>query len=146
MSPAPRKGTASASAGKSSESISKVADLAREAVESQFRLGGELADAAGNAIKDSGDAFETSRAYVEAVWREAGNYWQAVTDLNLQYTNELIKIGTRAGDQVLAAVDSAIKRSRSPATGEQKYNGRGDEWTAVPHLRHRSQPFPHPAG
>jgi hypothetical protein len=108
-----QKGTASASAIRASASISKGADLTREAIESQFRLGGEVADVVGNAIRDSGNAFETSRIYVDAVWREAGNYWQAVTDLNLRYANELLKIGASAGDHVLAAVDSALKRSAS---------------------------------
>jgi hypothetical protein len=108
-----QKGTASASAAKASASVSKGADLTREAIESQFRLGSEFADVVGNAIKDSGNAFETSRIYVDAVWREAGNYWQAVTDLNLRYANELLKLGASAGDHVLAAVDSALKSSRS---------------------------------
>lgn len=108
-----QKATASASAAKASESISKGADLTREAIESQFRLGSEFADVVGNTIKDSGNSFETSRVYVDAVWREAGNYWQAVTDLNLRYANELLKIGASAGDHVLAAVDSALKSGRS---------------------------------
>jgi len=30
----------------------------------------------GDAVKDSEAAFETGRAYVESVWREATNYWQ----------------------------------------------------------------------
>lgn len=108
-----QKAAASASAAKASESISKGADLTREAIESQFRLGSEFADVVGNTIKDSGNSFETSRVYVDAVWREAGNYWQAVTDLNLRYANELLKIGASAGDHVLAAVDSALKSGRS---------------------------------
>jgi hypothetical protein len=112
-----QKGTASAAATKASATIGKGADLTREAVESQFRLGGEFADVAANAIKDSGNAFETSRAYADAVWREAGNYWQAVTDLNLRYANELLKIGASAGDHVLAAVDSALKSGRSASDG-----------------------------
>ena len=112
MSPSPKEGTASASGGQSSETISKAADLTREAIESQSRLSGEFADLVGDAMKDSQTAFETSRAYVESVWREAGNYWQAITDLNFRYATELVKIGTRAGDQVIAAVDSAISRGR----------------------------------
>ena len=113
-----QKGTASTStrAAKASESISTGADLTREAIESQVRLGGEFADVVGNAIKDSGNVFETSRAYADAVWREATNYWEAVTDLNLRYANELLKIGTTAGDHVVAAVDSALKGGR-PAKG-----------------------------
>jgi hypothetical protein len=112
-----QKGTASAAAAKASATIGKGADLTREAVESQIRLGGEFADVAANAIKDSGNAFETGRAYADAVWREAGNYWQAVTDLNLRYANELLKIGASAGDHVLAAVDSALKSGRSASDG-----------------------------
>ena len=111
MSPARKQGTASASAAASSETVSKVADLTREAIESQTRLSGEFADLVGDAVKDSEAAFETGRAYVESVWREAANYWQAVTDLNFRYAAELMKIATRAGDQVLAAVDSAIKQT-----------------------------------
>jgi len=126
MSPARKATTASASADKPSETISKVADLTREAIESQTRLSGEFADLVGNAMKDSESAFETGRAYVESVWREAGNYWQAVTDLNFRYATELMKIGTRVGDQVLAAVDSAISRGRSDrdaTVGEPKSSG-----------------------
>ena len=121
MSPARKQGTASASAAASSETVSKVADLTREAIESQTRLSGEFADLVGDAVKDSEAAFETGRAYVESVWREAANYWQAVTDLNFRYAAELMKIATRAGDQVLAAVDSAIKQTpadRGAAAGE----------------------------
>jgi hypothetical protein len=108
-----QKGTASARATKATDSISKGADLTREAIESQVRLGGEFADAVGNVMNDSGNAFEASRAYADAVWREAGNYWQAVNELNLRYANELLKIGASTGDQVLAAVDSALKSGRS---------------------------------
>ena len=108
-----QKGTASARATKATDSISKGADLTREAIETQARLGGEFADAVGNAMKDSGNAFETSRAYADAVWREAGNYWQAVNELNVRYANELLKIGASTGDQVLAAVDTALKSGRS---------------------------------
>jgi hypothetical protein len=121
MSPAQKEGTASASAAASSETVSKVADLTRETIKSQTRLSGEFADLVGDAVKDSEAAFETGRAYVESVWREAANYWQAVTDLNFRYAAELVKIATRAGDQVLAAVDSAIKQSptdRGGAAGE----------------------------
>ena len=121
MSPARKQDTASASAAASSETVSKVADLTREAIESQTRLSGEFADLVGDAVKDSEAAFETGRAYVESVWREAANYWQAVTDLNFRYAAELMKIATRAGDQVLAAVDSAIKQSpadRGAAAGD----------------------------
>src|SRR6478672_3570871 len=108
-----QKGTASARATKATDSISKGADLTREAIEAQARLGGEFADAVGNAMKDSGNAFEASRAYADAVWREAGNYWQAVNALNVRYASELLKIGASTGDQVLAAVDSALKSGRS---------------------------------
>ena len=108
-----QKGTASVRATKATDSISKGADLTREAIESQVRLGGEFADAVGNVMNDSGNAFEASRAYADAVWREAGNYWQAVNELNLRYANELLKIGASTGDQVLAAVDSALKSGRS---------------------------------
>jgi hypothetical protein len=121
-----QKGTASASAAKASESISKGADLTREAIESQFRLGGEFADVVGNAMKDSGNAFETSRVYVDAVWREAGNYWQAVTDLNLRYANELLRIGASAGDHVLAAVDSALKSGRAASDAAPRRQTRND--------------------
>jgi hypothetical protein len=108
-----QKGTASARATKATDSISKGADLTREAIEAQARLGGEFADAVGNAMKDSGNAFEASRAYADAVWREAGNYWQAVNELNVRYASELLKIGASTGDQVLAAVDTALKSGRS---------------------------------
>jgi hypothetical protein len=121
MSPARKQDTASASAAASSETVSKVADLTREAIEAQTRLSGEFADLVGDAVKDSEAAFDAGRAYVESVWREATNYWQAVTDLNFRYAAELMKIATRAGDQVLAAVDSAIKQSpadRGAAAGE----------------------------
>jgi hypothetical protein len=121
MSPARKQGSASAVAAASSETVSKVADLTREAIESQTRLSGEFADLVGDAVKDSEAAFETGRAYVESVWREATNYWQAVTDLNFRYAAELVKIATRAGDEVLTAVDAAIKRSpadRGGAAGE----------------------------
>ncbi|MDH6244433.1 hypothetical protein [Mycobacterium sp. OTB74] len=114
---APQNDTASEAAAKASETLGKGADLTREVIESQFRLGGQFADMAGNAIKDSGSAFEAGRAYVDAVWREAGNYWQAVTDLNLRYANELLKIGASAADQVLAAVDTALKGRRSAGDG-----------------------------
>lgn len=116
-----QKGTSSATAAKASESNNKGADLSREAIESQVRLGSEFANVVVNAIKDSGNAFETSRIYADAVWREAGNYWQAVTDLNLRYANELLKIGASAGDHVLAALDSALKSSGS-ATSQQTPN------------------------
>lgn len=112
MSPARKQGSVSAAAAASSETVSKVADLTREAIESQTRLSGEFADLVGDAVKDSEAAFDTGRAYVESVWREAANYWQAVTDLNFRYAAELVKIATRAGDEVLTAVDSAIKRAR----------------------------------
>jgi hypothetical protein len=121
MSPARKQGAASAAAAASSETVSKVADLTREAIESQSRLSGEFADLVGDAVKDSEAAFETGRAYAESVWREAANYWQAVTDLNFRYAAELVKIATRAGDEVLTAVDSAIKRApadRGSAAGE----------------------------
>jgi hypothetical protein len=111
MAPARKQGSASAAAAASSETVSKVADLTREAIESQTRLSGEFADLVGDAVKDSEAAFDTGRAYVESVWREAANYWQAVTDLNFRYAAELVKIATRAGDEVLTAVDSALKRT-----------------------------------
>ena len=121
ISPARKQGSASAAAAASSETVSKVADLTREAIESQTRLSGEFADLVGDAVKDSEAAFDTGRAYVESVWREAANYWQDVTDLNFRYAAELVKIATRAGDEVLTAVDSAIKRTpadRGSAAGE----------------------------
>ena len=121
LAPPRKQGTASAAAAASSETVSKVADLTREAIESQTRLSGEFADLVGDAVKDSEAAFETSRAYMESVWREAANYWQAVTDLNFRYAAELVKIATRAGDEVLTAVDSAIKRTpagRGSGAGE----------------------------
>src|ERR1700709_2665856 len=109
-----QKATASPRTPKATESIRRRgADLAREAIESQARLGGEFADAMGDAMKDSGNAYETRRAYAEAVGREAHKYWQAVTDLNIRYANELLKIGAASGEQVLAAVESVRKSGRS---------------------------------
>jgi hypothetical protein len=95
------------------ESISKAVDVAREAFESQLRLSADFAELAQSATKEGSDPIEAGRVYFASAWREAGNYWQAVADLNLRYATAVVKIGAHAGELVIADVDAAIKRSRS---------------------------------
>jgi hypothetical protein len=95
------------------ETLGKVADVTREALQSQFRIGTEFAQLAQNALQKGSDPVEAGRSYLNSAWREAGNYWQAVADLNIKYATELIKIGNQAVGLVVSEVSSAIGRSRS---------------------------------
>ncbi len=95
------------------DTIGKVVDVTREAFEAQVRLGADYADLAQLALKEGSNPIDAGSAYLASAWREAGNYWQAVADLNLQYATQVLKIGSHAAGLVIADVDAAIKKSRS---------------------------------
>ncbi len=95
------------------DAMGKLADVTREAFEAQARVGEDFADLAQHAVKEGSDPIEAGRAYFDSVWREAGNYWQAVADLNLQYATQMVKIGSRAAGAVIADVGAALKKSQS---------------------------------
>jgi len=94
------------------EALGKVADVTRDALDSQLRIGTEVAELAQRALEKGSDPVEVGRSYLSSAWREAGNYWQAVADLNIQYATQLIKVGSQAVGSVVSEVNTAIEHSR----------------------------------
>jgi len=94
------------------EALGKVADVTRDALDSQLRIGSEVAELAQRALEKGSDPVEVGRSYLSSAWREAGNYWQAVADLNIQYATQLIKVGSQAVGSVVSEVNTAIDHSR----------------------------------
>lgn len=96
------------------QALSRLADLARTAWQSQARLAKESVDVSRATLAGDVDRTSAGKAYVAAVSREGARFWRAAGELAFDYASDLMALGNRLSTTVLRETAAA---GRKPAKG-----------------------------
>jgi len=84
-----------------------MAELTREALETQARLTTEYVTLARTILSGDSDRVAAGRAFLESVQRAAETYLSRVTELSLAFGNDVISLGDKVTRSVLDDVSAA---------------------------------------
>lgn len=88
--------------------LSELIDVARNAVDTQLRVGRDYVELAGSALGGHGNPTAAGTAYVESAGKQAVQYWRDVAELGVTYAKGVADLGNLASATVLAAVTEAV--------------------------------------
>jgi hypothetical protein len=94
------------------ETLARITELARQALQAQSTLARQSIDLGRATLTGDVDRTATGRAYVDAVTREGARYWREVGALGLDYAGELLALGSRAAGRVIS--ESTTAGAHSP--------------------------------
>jgi hypothetical protein len=118
------------------ETLARITELARQALQSQATLAKQSLELGRATLAGDVDRSTTGRAYLDAVSREGARYWREVGALGLDYASELMALGTRTAARVIsdtsAAGSGARARRRDPGGGDSSGRGGDSAMPAVP--------------
>jgi hypothetical protein len=95
------------------QTLSRLADLARTALQSQASLAKQSVDLTRATLAGDLDRNSAGRAYLEALSREGARYLRAAGELGVDYATDLIALGDRLSTTVLRETTAA---GRKPGT------------------------------
>ena len=88
----PSTTTTTTAAAAAEQTLARLADLARAAVQTQASLAKQSFDLARGTLSGDLDRTSAGKAYVEAVSREGARYWRAVGELGVDYATDLVAL------------------------------------------------------
>lgn len=109
----PSTTTTTTAAAAAEQTLARLADLARAAVQTQASLAKQSFDLARGTLSGDLDRTSAGKAYVEAVSREGARYWRAVGELGVDYATDLVALGKSVSTSVLREMAAA---GRKPGT------------------------------
>ena len=92
------------------QALSRLADLARTAWQSQARLAKESVDVSRATLAGDVDRTSAGKAYVAAVSREGARFWRAAGELAFDYASDLMALGNRLSTTVLRETAAAGRK------------------------------------
>ncbi|WP_406829328.1 hypothetical protein ABEG17_10000 [Pedococcus sp. KACC 23699] len=108
----------SESNGAADETLARITELARAALQAQSSLARQSLDLGRATLAGDVDRTATGRAYVDALTRESVRYWREVGTLGLDYAGELLALGSRAAGRVISESTTAGAASRGVRTSQ----------------------------
>ena len=100
------------------ESMARLGDLARRALEAQASAARQSVELGRAALSSDVDALAAGRAWWEAVGRESTRYWKEAGALGIDVAGQLVTLGTSGMSRVLGDTQAAL-RPRPAATGRR---------------------------
>ena len=89
------------------ETLARITELARQALQSQSTLAKQSLELGRAALSGDVDRSTTSKAYLDAVSREGARYWREASALGLDYASELMALGTRSAARIISDASAA---------------------------------------
>lgn len=99
------------------ETVARLGDLARQALRSQTSLLKQSVVLTRATLSGELDRATASKAYVEAVSREGAKYWRAFGALGIDYASDLVALGSRVTETILADTARAGGHTHQRAGG-----------------------------
>ena len=90
------------------ETLARITELARQALQSQASLAKQSLELGRAALAGDVDRSSSSRAYLDAVGREGSRYWREAGALGIDYASELMALGTRSAARITGASDTSM--------------------------------------
>jgi hypothetical protein len=108
------------------ETLARITELARQALQSQSTLAKQSLELGRAALSGDVDRSTTGKAYLDAVSRESARYWREAGALGLDYASELMALGTRSAARIIS--------DASAAGGARVRRGTSDARTGAPRV------------
>src|SRR5580765_7326238 len=89
------------------ETLARITELARQALQSQASLAKQSLELGRAALSGDVDRSTTSKAYLDAMSREGARYWREASALGLDYASELMALGTRSAARIISDASAA---------------------------------------
>ena len=89
------------------ETLARITELARQALQSQASLAKQSLELGRAALAGDVDRSSSSRAYLDAVSREGSRYWREAGALGIDYASELMALGTRSAARIISDATAA---------------------------------------
>lgn len=104
------------------ETLARITELARQALQSQSTLARQSLELGRAALSGDVDRSTASKAYLDAVSREGVRYWREAGALGLDYASELMALGTRSAARIIsdASVAGGTRVHRGTGSGRSQ--------------------------
>src|SRR5689334_1899422 len=89
------------------ETLARITELARQALQSQSTLAKQSLELGRAALSGDVDRSTAGKAYLDAVSREGARYWREAGALGLDYASELMALGTRSAARIISDASTA---------------------------------------
>ncbi len=105
------------------ETLARITELARQALQSQASLAKQSLELGRAALAGDVDRSSSSRAYLDAVGREGSRYWREAGALGIDYASELMALGTRSAARIISDATAAGTGTRPRRGTAGTHNG-----------------------
>lgn len=105
------------------ETLARVTELARRAIEAQTSVARQSIDLSRAALSSKLDPATAGRAWMEAVGRESAQYWKEVGALGLDVAGQLLTLGTRGVARVMSETQAAVRRGATAGSAHSSGEG-----------------------
>jgi hypothetical protein len=123
----PTPASASGSTSASDETLTRITELARQALQAQASLARQSLELGRATLAGDVDRTTAGRAYLDAVTREGARYWREVGVLGLDYAGELMTLGSRTAARIITDTSSASARSGGRRESSRRRGATADD-------------------